>query len=83
MAIQLLSNSKKPKLCGTTFTLVDTAGVDGERISLLTSGDKVRNRDPMEVEMMRHTLKAAGDADLLKQDRVISGSLEHVGLPHC
>ena len=27
-------------MCGTTFTLVDTAGVDGERVSLLTSGDK-------------------------------------------
>ena len=52
-------------MCGTTFTLVDTAGVNGERVSLLTSGDKVRNRDPMEVEMMRHTLKAAGDADLI------------------
>ena len=52
-------------MCGTTFTLVDTAGVDGERVSLLTSGDKVRNRDPMEVEMMRQTLKAASDADLI------------------
>ena len=39
--------------------------MDGERVSLLTSGKKVRNRDPMEVEMMRQTLKAASDADLI------------------
>ena len=53
------------RIGGTTFTLVDTAGVDGERVSLLTSGRKVRNRDPMEVEMMRQTLKATSESDLI------------------
>ena len=34
-------------------------------MSLLTSGRKVRNRDPMDVEMMQQTLKAASDSDLI------------------
>lgn len=45
------------------FTLVDTAGVDSERIDLLTSGKS--KKDPMEVEMMKQTLQAAKNADLI------------------
>lgn len=42
---------------------MDTAGVDSERIDLLTSGKS--RKDPMEVEMMKQTLHAAKNADLI------------------
>lgn len=51
------------RIGGTRFTLVDTAGVDGERISLLSSGKS--NKDPMLVNMMVQTLEAAKKSDLI------------------
>jgi len=51
------------RIGGTKFTLVDTAGVDGERISLLTEGKS--KKDPMLVSMMIQTLEAAMKSDLI------------------
>ncbi len=51
------------RIGGTYFTLVDTAGVDGERIDLLSRGKS--KKDVMEVEMMKQTLEAAKNADLV------------------
>jgi len=51
------------RIGGTYFALVDTAGVDSERIDLLTLGKS--RKDPMEVEMMKQTLEAAKNADLI------------------
>eukprot|EP00979_Chaetoceros_neogracilis_P007583 scaffold1602_cov249-Chaetoceros_neogracile.AAC.6 len=51
------------RIGGTYFALVDTAGVDSERIDLLTQGKS--RKDPMEVEMMKQTLEAARNADLI------------------
>ena len=51
------------RIGGTYFTLVDTAGVDSERIDLLTSGRS--KKDPVEVDMMLQTLEAAKNADLI------------------
>lgn len=47
----------------TFFTLVDTAGVDSERIDLLVTGKS--KKDPMEVAMMKQTLEAAKQSDLI------------------
>lgn len=44
------------RIGGTYFTLVDTAGVDGERID---------TRDPMERDMLQQTLEAARSAELI------------------
>ena len=49
------------RIGGTTFRLVDTAGVDGEKIGHLVS----KNSDPMERAMIQQTLKAAKAADLV------------------
>ena len=49
------------RIGGTTFRLVDTAGVDGEKIGHLVS----KNSDPMERAMITQTLKAAKAADLV------------------
>jgi GTPase len=51
------------RIGSTYFTLVDTAGVDSERIDLLVSGRS--NKDPMEVDMMKQTLEAAKKSDLI------------------
>lgn len=51
------------RIGGTYFNLVDTAGVDSERIDLLSAGKS--RKDPMEVDMMRQTLEAAKNADLI------------------
>ena len=51
------------RIGGTYFDLVDTAGVDSERIDLLASGKS--RKDVMEVEMMKQTLEAAKNADLI------------------
>jgi len=51
------------RIGGTTFTLVDTAGVDRDRISLLYSGKG--NTDPMETKMIQQTLEAAKQSDLI------------------
>jgi GTP-binding protein len=47
----------------TYFTLMDTAGVDAERIDLLEGGKS--KKDEMEVNMMKQTLEAARNADLI------------------
>ena len=49
------------RIGGTTFRLVDTAGVDGEKIGHLVS----KTSDPMERKMIQQTLKAAKAADLV------------------
>jgi Predicted GTPases len=51
------------RIGGTYFTLVDTAGVDGERIDLLSKGKS--KKDQMEIDMMKQTLEAAKNADLV------------------
>jgi len=51
------------RIGGTYFTLVDTAGVDGERIDLLSAGKS--KKDQMEIDMMKQTLEAAKNADLI------------------
>jgi GTP-binding protein len=47
------------------FKLVDTAGVDGERISLLKTNKKGNDNDIMEKNMMQQTLEAAKQSDLI------------------
>jgi len=49
------------RIGGTVFKMVDTAGVDGERIIL--SSNPTRN--PLEKDMMQQTLLAARGADLI------------------
>lgn len=49
------------RIGGTVFRLVDTAGVDGEKIGHLVG----RRKDPMERAMIEQTLKAAREADLV------------------
>lgn len=55
------------RIGGTEFTLMDTAGVDGDRIQLLQgSTDKTKtSRDKMEKAMMEQTLEAAKRSDLV------------------
>eukprot|EP00978_Attheya_sp_CCMP212_P023393 scaffold71585_cov49-Attheya_sp.AAC.4 len=49
------------RIGGATFRLIDTAGVDGERIGHLTTG----NRNTLEKSMMQQTLEAARVSDLV------------------
>jgi GTPase len=49
------------RIGGTTFRLVDTAGVDGERLVLSSNP----SRNPLEKDMMQQTLAAAQEADLI------------------
>lgn len=49
------------RIGGTLFRLVDTAGVDGEKIGHLFG----KGKDPMERAMIHQTLKAAKSADLV------------------
>lgn len=51
------------RIGSTYFNLVDTAGIDSERIDLLASGRS--KKDPMEVDMMKQTLEAAKRSDLI------------------
>lgn len=51
------------RIGNTYFNLVDTAGIDSERIDLLASGRS--KKDPMEVDMMKQTLEAAKRSDLI------------------
>ena len=54
------------RIGGTYFTLVDTAGVDGERISLLTKMHHGNHDDEsLERKMIRQTLEAAKQSDLI------------------
>lgn len=54
------------RIGGTHFTLVDTAGVDGERISLLSKKSNINNhKDPLEMKMIQQTLEAAKQSDLI------------------
>jgi GTP-binding protein len=50
------------RIGGTTFRLIDTAGVDGERIGLL---NMKKARDSMERSMIEQTLAAAKSCDLV------------------
>lgn len=49
------------RIGGTTFRLIDTAGVDGERIEQLVG----KAKDPLQREMMLQTQEAAKAADLV------------------
>mmetsp|Transcript_32518 Transcript_32518/g.71377 ORF Transcript_32518/g.71377 Transcript_32518/m.71377 type:complete len:646 (-) Transcript_32518:1040-2977(-) len=49
------------RIGGTLFRLLDTAGVDGEKIGHLVG----KGKDPMERAMIQQTLKAAKSADLV------------------
>ena len=51
------------RIGGTEFTLMDTAGVDGERIQLL--GKSKTTKHPLERSMMEQTLQAARRSDLV------------------
>jgi len=50
------------RIGGTTFRLVDTAGVDGERIGHLY---RHNTKNPLEKQMMQQTLEAARTSDLV------------------
>lgn len=50
------------RIGGTTFRLVDTAGVDGERIGHLFDP---KGKNPLEQQMMQQTLEAATASDLV------------------
>ncbi len=52
------------RIGGTEFTLMDTAGVDGDRIQLLNRNTKT-NKHEMERAMMQQTLEAARQSDLV------------------
>jgi len=51
------------RIGGIFFTLIDTAGVNGIKISLLSSSKKTK--DPMETSMIQQTLEAAKQSDLV------------------
>ena len=59
------------RIGGTEFTLMDTAGVDGDRIQLLTAGSSSTSRTTtttkheVERSMMEQTLEAAKQSDLI------------------
>jgi GTP-binding protein len=52
------------RIGGTEFTLMDTAGVDGDRIQLL-SKSKTTSKHAVERAMMEQTLEAAKQSDLV------------------
>jgi GTP-binding protein len=51
------------RIGGTEFTLMDTAGVNGDRIQLL--GTSKTNKHSLEKSMMMQTMEAAKEADLV------------------
>ena len=52
------------RIGGTEFKLIDTAGVDGERIGLLVKRQSA-NASPIETAMIQQTLAAAKECDLV------------------